>query len=955
MRIRRLHIGDFGILRNQTLSDLAPGLVVVGGPNRAGKTSFMQVLRYLGYGFPKGVNLPPATHEYHVEATVALENKIWELLINGYGKPRVVDARGDSIPADLLFGELDMFTYHRLFTISLDELRLLPEGVSKEDQGRLQSVLLGAGLADVARLPQLQRDLEAVAHKIGGKHGNIGVWMFKPYHELIRKGTEQRDAALELVDGYRAKTEKLAIIDTSIEEAEKELGHLEQRVVKLETLLHNYDDYQRWSELNRVLSDPEADVLLQHYPEGLWEKAKALQGTHEAAVADYRKKFAIVEQQASGREMETWQEALLDRATDIDLELKNLSGLSARIESYERRQLTHQGEQRRIEADIISIEPSWQGSFEKLDEIVEEVDQDRLLQAVAEHECLDEAVGIWQRLQRISIPDYIQQLRMYAIGAAVALVMGMILGIWQPVAGTGLVVIGAVGLGLYLVFQNATSRVDMMRKDSLVEQLMDISGRIGVSFDVDNPGGYGLTLQAQLDETKERLESYRVILGLTEAAALDQYGARLAEVKALHARVQALRRESAELKEDLERLHPDLLRLHAMILELGYPVEELVPTTGSLNRLAVSLEQISQHLELAKVLEAAELAVTGIEQEIKELSSEEPSLREIAAAKEEADPASRLQEVIQAGEKRAYYQKAVDERETLAQRMKHSLGRREVTALQSALKEVAVAREIGEEEMPNARDYVQILSLLYSEYFSQGDSEEALDQAEQAVSYMKRELQELVEEREDLSREIETLDTDQTLAEAQRTIDQARSQLEPLAFKYGAHKVAALLLETLHTQFIEEVKDTLLIRASELLRIMTDGEYQEISPLDELTEAGFQVTLDDGETLLPTSLSRGTIEQLFLAVRLGRIQEIEPALPVIFDDSLVNFDTRHAHQAVRAIVDLSKRHQVFVLTCHPELVDMIGEVGATEPVQYWQLDRGVFTRASRPGLTEFLK
>ena len=48
MKIRRLHIGDFGIIRNQTLDDLGQGLVVIGGPNRAGKTSFMQVLRYLG-------------------------------------------------------------------------------------------------------------------------------------------------------------------------------------------------------------------------------------------------------------------------------------------------------------------------------------------------------------------------------------------------------------------------------------------------------------------------------------------------------------------------------------------------------------------------------------------------------------------------------------------------------------------------------------------------------------------------------------------------------------------------------------------------------------------------------------------------------------------------------------------------------------------------------------------
>ena len=45
---------------NQTLDELGTELVVIGGPNRAGKTTFLQVLRYLGYGFPlRGQPLPP--------------------------------------------------------------------------------------------------------------------------------------------------------------------------------------------------------------------------------------------------------------------------------------------------------------------------------------------------------------------------------------------------------------------------------------------------------------------------------------------------------------------------------------------------------------------------------------------------------------------------------------------------------------------------------------------------------------------------------------------------------------------------------------------------------------------------------------------------------------------------------------------------------------------------------
>ena len=141
MKIQQLYIGDFGILRNQALDGLGPGLVVIGGPNRSGKTTFMQVLRYLGYGFPQGASLPPPTHEYHVEAAVNVENELWHLRLAGYSKPRVSGPQGQSGSIDMLFGGLDMFTYHQLFTISLDELRLLPEGMARSEQAKLQSVL----------------------------------------------------------------------------------------------------------------------------------------------------------------------------------------------------------------------------------------------------------------------------------------------------------------------------------------------------------------------------------------------------------------------------------------------------------------------------------------------------------------------------------------------------------------------------------------------------------------------------------------------------------------------------------------------------------------------------------------------------------------------------------------------------------------------------------------------
>lgn len=56
MRIKSLYIKDFGIFREQKLEKIAPGMVVIGGPNRAGKTTFLNIIRYLWFGFPSKKN-----------------------------------------------------------------------------------------------------------------------------------------------------------------------------------------------------------------------------------------------------------------------------------------------------------------------------------------------------------------------------------------------------------------------------------------------------------------------------------------------------------------------------------------------------------------------------------------------------------------------------------------------------------------------------------------------------------------------------------------------------------------------------------------------------------------------------------------------------------------------------------------------------------------------------------
>ena len=87
----------------------------------------------------------------------------------------------------------------------------------------------------------------------------------------------------------------------------------------------------------------------------------------------------------------------------------------------------------------------------------------------------------------------------------------------------------------------------------------------------------------------------------------------------------------------------------------------------------------------------------------------------------------------------------------------------------------------------------------------------------------------------------------------------------------------------------------------------------------------------DRQSKQPSELSRGTREQLFLALRFGLIRELgqrtEP-LPVIVDEVLVNFDPARALRAAAAFTELSDTNQVLVFTCHPTVVKMFCEASS---------------------------
>jgi len=192
MYYKKIYIRDFGIFNNQNLEGISKNLVVIGGKNRAGKSTFLKLLRYLPFGLPKDNSIPPAVDNYYIEAELKKADKKFSLFIDGYAAPKVIDDDQQEKSASELFNNLDQLSYQHLFSISLNELQDLAKiAKGKKKEKRLYSILLGAGFSELVKVPEIADKYFNYAKSIGGKLGDPTVASFKPYYNQIREAEEK--------------------------------------------------------------------------------------------------------------------------------------------------------------------------------------------------------------------------------------------------------------------------------------------------------------------------------------------------------------------------------------------------------------------------------------------------------------------------------------------------------------------------------------------------------------------------------------------------------------------------------------------------------------------------------------------------------------------------------------------------------------------------------------------
>ncbi|MRS12775.1 MAG: hypothetical protein EG823_06860 [Actinobacteria bacterium] len=891
MRLHRIEAVRFGALAGLTLGDLGDGLNIVYGPNEAGKSSLRNLVYQVLYRFPTAREQVPT---YDVPGEGRVGRLVFDDASGSWVIERTAGTHGGKVSIRALRG-----------AERPDLLDELTRGVSET----AYRTVLGFGLAEMADLERMRSSGDSVISRLFAASAGLRTSpqevrgaidreageLFKPtgrkpeVNALVAELRTTRADARKLreeAESFIGDQERLKGLDESLEEARKVRDAARERATELAVAVERADE-----KLAAISASEEASKALRRDRKQLEDEVAAL---------------AI-------------DEALLAAAPEIDALLEEAAGHAHTVQSLDELEAAVLRADTRV-ADAVArtgLAPEaiealsdCQGCLVAVEEARDEI-QRLQLQAESRSESAQrvsemlaaataalgrhlEPLGIAAAdaseaiAERLAVLDALESLRgsvtvhtrrgvdvpslvMLASGV-VALVTGLALREWVT-----------VGVGVVLVAAGA---------------VFTLRARPGASV---APEG---------DEC-----GYLKTLGLEpEAGTL--------EVSRLRRALEAARTaahtvaEAQHAAEDAER-------------------DARLASESLATRLSLWTEWLSQHgLEAAMTPAAAAARVALVrDEQVARIAAGEASGAHAHATAQIDTFAARLSGIagafVEVPSETARTDVAV-----IVNRLKEALAsaRAAVARRDEAQRLIAslVSRIEGEDEKRTAAG-AELLELLVHYGLADGGTHEDLRvlraSAEREVSDATAAFDTVAQVKHQLEGRLEAGVREERAGELHIREAGQVERLGDAVQSYLVLAVASRLLADAQARYESERQPEVVRSASGIFSVMTGGRYVGLTV--PLSEGRIEVFDTKSGVMSSDILSQGTADQLYLALRLGLIEQlgdVGAGLPVLMDDVLVNFDPERRRGAAEAIAEAASGRQVVFFTCHPDTADLLAEV-----------------------------
>jgi len=890
MKIERVQIRAFGRLRDfDTGADPLPGLVVVLGPNEAGKSTLFRFLTTALFGFrPASRDLNPDVPWGSDEAGGSVDIRLDDgtlvevdrrLMSQPSGKI-LVDGRTDDLRnRSLTWADHVPFpVFEQVFAVTLREL----DGLEGDTWAAIQDRLLGAmGATDLLPARQVVSQLEDEALSLW-RPDRRGKPRIRTIQDRIRTLQSQRREALEGDRKLRGVVEERDGARARLEELRQERHRERAAVERVQSLVPIRAQLRRIAALRE---DAGPSEILQTLPSD--------PAAHSAELDDRLSTLArrLEELNADLAEPEGDVEALgdperliLSRAAEISSFLTRDAGsASDRARLHELQQAIADLERRLDTAAAEWISVPWRelpdGALERvypgeLRELVKNFsdasEERRILEAAAHRQAAESA--------RARPPSSLVGSIAVLVSGAALLALGLSDGAPIPIALGG----AATAVGVAFLVLWARHRIRSRTPEGPADSVR----------------------QADTAETHARRQVADLLEGLPVLpTALSDPG------ELLVAGVERTR-ELLDDRKDRQRTAEEI-RSRTVVAD-----EEATALASALDLAAGLTTEAVVHIlerELHRSERLREAADSG-EREIRRIQRERARLQtdidEVGA--ESADLREQLTSIGDGDAERG-------------------------TGLAAERLQAARRADELEDELERGHPDLEEITLRIAKAEGSGESW-TMDDDDLAVRRAR--IEALDEDITRLTGAAEALDRDATHMLQEETVDvvdgeigSLKEEVDRLNLERDRAWVLAQLVRAADSRFREEHQPDLVRRAGEYLRQLTGGRYHRMMVDDTGDGSVFQVAGPYLPAPIPLEhpISTGTLEQAYLSLRLAIVDHLDGGgerLPLFIDEVFVNWDDARLAQGVDLVASVAETRQIFFFTCHPEMAATLEAQGA---------------------------
>lgn len=177
----------------------------------------------------------------------------------------------------------------------------------------------------------------------------------------------------------------------------------------------------------------------------------------------------------------------------------------------------------------------------------------------------------------------------------------------------------------------------------------------------------------------------------------------------------------------------------------------------------------------------------------------------------------------------------------------------------------------------------------------------------------------------DVKADVSNMETSQTYSNTLHRFTMEQEQLKKLANEWAVLKTAKEMLAETKRNYREKYLSKVLDRTSAYFKAITGDNYTKVyAPAENIL---FQVEASDEIRYTVNELSQGTIDQLYISLRLAisEVMSEEHRLPFIIDDAFVYFDAIRTKRVMDILSERATHQQIIIFTCKTEVQEAAGD------------------------------